>query len=475
MKRTLKPQVILVLTLFIGIICLILLLLPKDIFLVEFKPVVKIGLRENINSNKVKMCYGSKYFFNKSSCEDISSNIKVTGEVDINNVGNYVLVYTIDYKGISRTLNQTIIVYDNESPVIDFLGQDGVNKCIKGNIYEPPFKATDTQDGDLTNKVKRKIDGDYYVYSVSDSSGNKAVARRFIIKNDVVHPRIELTGGSEIYLVLNEEYVEPGFVVSDNCDQDINEKVIISGTVNSQQEGTYFITYEVTDASNNYTSVVRKVIVGKQKQVIENKVVYLTFDDGPSIYTEKILDVLKKYDIKATYFVTAQFPKYLPVLNRIHNEGHSIGLHSYSHVFKKIYANENNFFADIDKLNEVIKEHTGAYSKILRFAGGGSNRVSKFNPGIMTRLAKRVTEKGYIYFDWNVDSQDTSLTDSNKIADTVIKQLKGKQLFYIVLQHDNKIANVKSLEKIIEFGLENGYVFKPLSTNSPDVHQRINN
>ena len=127
MKRTLKPQVILVLTLFIGIICLILLLLPKDIFLVEFKPVVKIGLRENINSNKVKMCYGSKYFFNKSSCEDISSNIKVTGEVDINNVGNYVLVYTIDYKGISRTLNQTIIVYDNESPVIDFLGQDGVN------------------------------------------------------------------------------------------------------------------------------------------------------------------------------------------------------------------------------------------------------------------------------------------------------------------------------------------------------------
>ena len=107
-------------------------------------------------------------------------------------------------------------------------------------------------------------------------------------------PRIELTGGSEIYLVLNEEFVDPGFVVSDNSDQDINEKVIISGTVNSQQEGTYFITYEVTDASNNYTSVVRKVIVGKQKQVIENKVVYLTFDDGPSIYTEKILDVLKK-------------------------------------------------------------------------------------------------------------------------------------------------------------------------------------
>lgn len=475
MRRTLKPEVIIISTIFMALVAIILLMLPKDIYIVKFEPLVRIGLNSEEKIDKVKMCYGSRYFHGEGSCQDISKNITVTGKIDNKKIGNYVLVYSIDYKGIKRTLNQTIQVYDNEKPEIDFLGVEVVSKCPNGKISESEFKASDKQDGDLTKKVKRKIEKDKYVYTVTDSAGNKAEATRSILEGDLIPPIIELKSGNEIKIALNEKYIELGYIVTDNCVDDLSSKVTIEGTVDSSVEGVYFLTYLVTDESNNQASIVRKVIVGNPKEQPAQKVVYLTFDDGPGIYTGQILDVLKKYDVKATFFVTAQFKNYLPILKRIHEEGHSIGVHSYSHVFKNIYASEDNFFADIDKINAIIKEHTGQHSRLLRFAGGGSNRVSKFNPGIMTRLAKKVTENGYAYFDWNVDSNDTSLTSPDKIANKVIEQLKYKSLFYIVLQHDIKVANIKSVEKIIEFGLKNNYVFKPLTVNSPTVHHQINN
>ena len=91
----------------------------------------------------------------------------------------------------------------------------------------------------------------------------------------------------------------------------------------------------------------------------------------------------------------------------------------------------------------------------------------------MTKLALEVEVRGYKYFDWNVGSSDTSTSDSNKIANNVIKSLrKGSN---IVLQHDTKYSSVKAVSKIIEYGLANGYIFAPLDITSPSAHHKIAN
>ena len=129
---------------------------------------------------------------------------------------------------------------------------------------------------------------------------------------------------------------------------------------------------------------------------------------------------------------------------------------------------------DFNNMNKVIYEQTGIYSKIFRFPGGSSNTISRFNKGIMTEIANKMNELGYYYFDWNVDSMDTSTTDSDKIFENVINGMALNE-YSVVLMHDIKKANIESVEKIVSYGLENGYTFLPLDETSPIVHHSINN
>lgn len=205
----------------------------------------------------------------------------------------------------------------------------------------------------------------------------------------------------------------------------------------------------------------------------EGKTVYLTFDDGPSKHTPRLLDILAKYGVKATFFVTGYGdPDYL---TREHDEGHSVAVHSFSHDMYKIYRSEEAYFEDLDKMNGIIKEKTGEYSYLVRFPGGSSNTVSKYNPGIMTRLAKALEERGYVYFDWNASGQDAVTDpDGDVIFDNVVTSCKGKK-DCVVLLHDSKGETVDVVERIINWGLERGYVFKRLTKDSPAVHHRISN
>lgn len=475
MKRRLKTEFIITGFIFIVITTMILLLLPKNIYVFDFDSDKTIALNTNFDPEIVSACYGSRFFYNFSPCFDITKEIEIVGEVDLDNVGNYILIYKIDYKGIKKNYNQVVRVIDDQKPLIDFLGNEEVFMCPNNSIYEPEFIGYDNQDGDISSKVKRYIEKSQYVYEVEDSSGNITKSSRNINYNDTTNPSIELTGGNNINIPLNQEYVEPGFVVTDNCNDNLNEKVIVEGKINPNKEGIYLLIYSVLDDSKNFASTTRRVIVGNPKINEEKKIVCLTFDDGPGPYTIDILDVLKKYNVKATFFVTGQFPKHSDVLKRIKDDNHSIGLHTYSHVFKNIYASEENFFKDIDKLNELIKLKTGTYSEILRFAGGSSNTSSYFNRGIMTTLAKKVEERGYKYFDWNVDSMDSKYYDSTTIANNVINSLKVNKNYFIVLQHDTKKANIEATKLIIEDGLKRGYVFQTLSKNSLKIHHGINN
>ena len=212
----------------------------------------------------------------------------------------------------------------------------------------------------------------------------------------------------------------------------------------------------------------------KKNKKAKGGVIYLTFDDGPGKYTAHLLDVLAKYGVKATFFVTGTGDSSL--IAREAKEGHSVGIHTLTHKYSKIYKSEEAFFADINAMNEIIKEQTGSYTKLLRFPGGSSNTVSrKYKEGIMTSLTKAVTEKGFTYFDWNVLSGDAGGTiKTEKVYSNVINGVRDKS-YAVVLQHDVRGFSVNAVEKIIKWGLNNGYTFEPLTVDGPTVHQRVNN
>lgn len=186
-------------------------------------------------------------------------------------------------------------------------------------------------------------------------------------------------------------------------------------------------------------------------QAGENRKVYLTFDDGPSVYTEELLDILAEYDVRATFFVTGKDKeKYADTYRRIVEEGHTLGMHSYSHEYGTIYASVENFQEDIELLRDFLYNETGVVSNFYRFPGGSSNQVSKTD---IHEMIDYLDAMGISYFDWNVSSGDAAgaVTSSDQIVDRVMEQLPSHRVA-VVLMHDakNKRSTVDALPKLIE-------------------------
>lgn len=360
---------------------------------------------------------------------------------------------------------------------------------LPGQAYaEEGFTAADNYDGDLTAQVVRKDRGDHIIYTVKDSSGNKTTVTRTVKFNDPIPPELKLRGSAKLTVTAGGSFRDPGWEATDNCDGDLSEKVTVSGSVNTMVPGTYVLTYTVQDAYQNVAKAERTVVVAERPSQSDNVIVplpdivlpegdrfiYLTFDDGPSQYTPKLLDVLKKYNVKATFFVVNTY--YTGTLKRIADEGHTVAIHSASHKYNEIYRSEDAYFADLYRMQDIIKAHTGQTATILRFPGGSSNSVSKkYNKGIMTRLSQQVQERGFRYFDWNVPSGDTDgLTTAQEVYERVITGVQ-KHKYSVVLQHDIKGYSVDAVESIIVWGLNNGYTFLPLTMDSPACEHNINN
>lgn len=207
------------------------------------------------------------------------------------------------------------------------------------------------------------------------------------------------------------------------------------------------------------------------------KTIYLTFDDGPSPRTPEVLRILKQYGVKATFFVV-NGGKYNKYMKDIVADGHTIALHSYSHDYKKIYSSETAYFQDLQQISDLVYEQTGVRSHIVRFPGGSSNTVSrKYNRGIMGRLTSQMSDKGYVYFDWNLSSGDAN---GNSVASSTIinncRKVPSKQTI-VVLMHDAsaKKTTVAALPAIIEYYKAAGCKFGTLSESTPTVHQRVLN
>ncbi len=408
--------------------------------------------------------------------------VTVSGNLDTAKVGSYYLKYTAVYDGIVSTNYRLVHVTDTQAPTITLVTDPEKYTLPNETYVEEGFSAVDGYDGDLTDRVQRTQTQESVFYTVTDLSGNVATAEREIVYSDPVPPVLELKGGEKITLWVGQEYKEPGYTATDNCDGDLSGSVKVTGSVNTKKKGSYTLTYTVQDTYKNKTSVTRTVNVkgelSNSDQLLNTvtpngKVIYLTFDDGPGPHTPKLLDVLKQYNVKATFFVVKN--GYGSTIQRIVQEGHSIGVHTASHDFKKVYASEDAYFADLNAVHNHVLQLTGIDTSLLRFPGGSSNTVSRFNPGIMTRLTQNVKELGFRYFDWNVDSNDAGgAKTASQVFYNVINGVSGKKVS-VVLQHDIKQYSVEAVEQIIVWGLENGYTFLPLDTTSPVCEHPVRN
>lgn len=289
----------------------------------------------------------------------------------------------------------------------------------------------------------------------------------------IMKPSIYLMGNNHVYLQINHAYTELGATAT-ILNKDISKNIIVSGEVDTTKLGTYKLTYTIK--SNNIVSRVTRYVTILENLPERNSTIYITFDDGPSNITSKLLDVLKEENVKATFFILNWDDKYDTVIKRMANEGHTIGLHGYIHKYRKNYKSVDAYFNDLLLIHDKVYATTGVDSRIIRFIGGSSNTISRFNRGIMTKLTKEVIKKGYFYFDWNIDSKDTKRISSNRVYKNVINKLKDKET-YIVLMHDydNNKKTVTALKKIIEYGKENGYIFGNITEYTKPTNHKVRN
>lgn len=399
-----------------------------------------------------------------------------------------VVTYTVkDSSGNEATVTRTIVYKDVVAPVITLESTEPLVIGMGEELKVPSCTSTDDCDGDVsasiesTNDVDTSKPGTYKItYTAKDSEGNVGTAELEVKVVDRTPPEIKFAGDTYAYVKLNDTYTAPGFTATDNIDGDITSKVVSEGSVDTSKKGTYTVTYSVEDSSGNKaTETVTVYVYSPQEDVTidpGNKVIYLTFDDGPGKYTEQLLDLLDKYNVKVTFFVTNQFPGYQHLIAEEAKRGHTVAIHSLTHEFS-IYKSEETYFEDLEAMNDIIEKQTGKRTQLIRFPGGSSNAVSKkYCEGIMTRLVKSVTARGYKFADWNVSSGDAGGTTAREgVAKNVIKGCSSGSKASVVLQHDIKKFSVEATEDIIVWGLANGYTFLPMDMTSPMAHQALNN
>ena len=198
--------------------------------------------------------------------------------------------------------------------------------------------------------------------------------------------------------------------------------------------------------------------------------VYLTFDDGPSDNTEEILDILDEYGVKATFFVCGKEDETsLALYKEIVDRGHTLGMHSYSHNYSTLYKSLKSFKSDFNKIHSLLEDVTGLDITLYRFPGGSSNQVSNID---MKECISWFNEKGIVYYDWNVSSEDA--VSNSYTAKSVIKSVMrdiGKYTESVVLLHDTaaKDETVKALPDLIEKLQKQGYELLPITEDTTPV------
>lgn len=472
LKKDIKKKAILL----VGILCIVTVvffifkMFNKPLIAFKKNP-VEVEINENIDPTSYIEEIHGKYK---------SSDVKIdASQVDTKKLGEYTIQYALN----DKKYDLTVKVVDTHAPTFKVKNLDidvGMKVDVKDVVSDikdaTKTKAYFKKDYNFTKEGKQNV-----TVVVEDEGGNKTEKEIEVnIVKDTEKP--ELTGLHDLTVKVNGEvdYLS-GLSATDNRDPK-PEVTVDSSEVNLKKEGTYTVKYTVKDRSGNTETFSRNVkvlkkVVSKTVPASDEKIVYLTFDDGPSENTKKIIDILDKYDAKATFFVTGNNKKCNKYIKEAYEKGHTIGLHTYSHDYKEVYSSMDAYFDDLNKIGQMVKEQIGFVPKYIRFPGGSSNTKSaSYCKGLMTTLVSEVQNRGYQYYDWNADSTDAA--GNNRPVSVIVKnatQSKAKNIN--LLMHDTaaKSTTVEALPKIIEHYQKLGYTFKGIDDTSFTPHHGVNN
>ena len=405
-------------------------------------------------------------------------DVHLIGSVDSKKKGRY----NVKIRCHNKVKPLTVEVSDTKAPTLK-VSNYKTDKFEKVNVsnFNPQVK-----DADPINKIKMTLgkeepldkSGEYEVkITAEDSSGNKTYKKAKLKRVDDKTPPA-LTVGANLFCTAGQDLTDDVLLngVSAKDDFDKSPKITVdSSAVQMSTPGTYKVKYKCKDRSGNVSKASKDVIVSAT--IGDNqKVIYLTFDDGPSPNTEKILNILAKYNVKGTFFVTGNDASFRHLITRAAKEGHTVGLHTYTHQYS-IYSSEETFFSDLNNVKNMVKQLTGTDAHHIRFAGGSSNTISRsYNQGIMSRLVKAVQNKGYKYYDWNVSSGDAAGNLVSK-SSIVANSTSSRANHICLLMHDSrpKTTTVDALPEIIQHYKSLGYAFLPISDSTPVFHHGVNN
>lgn len=346
------------------------------------------------------------------------------------------------------------------------------------------------------NKIKHLNDKTFYLYNAKNTHTAKIKLSLlpilvFIISLILISVQIAFSWNN---LLAKNETINTSQTIASTSQQEVQNTTKITkseinntpATIDNNTNTTNTTetpskpTENKTNENKTQTNKVSENKTAESKTTTSNgkSIAYLTFDDGPSSITNSVLDILKKYNVKATFFVINSGSYNKTTLQREVNEGHTIGLHAYDHNYAIAYKDDNSYLDGIDKLRAKVKADTGFDSHYIRFPGGSSNTISKrYSKGIMSRITKTAKQRGYKYYDWNVDDDDAgSARTADDCYNNVVRELRPNRS-NIVLMHDfgtnKKILD--ALPRIIEYCQKNGYTMLPIDDNTPEIHHGISN
>lgn len=219
---------------------------------------------------------------------------------------------------------------------------------------------------------------------------------------------------------------------------------------------------EPAEAPSSYTELYPELYCYGTSDIVYNAdddYLYLTFDDGPSKYTENILYYLDKYNLKATFFVVPSgSDESNRLLKKIADAGHTIGIHSASHVYNEIYASVEAYLDDFKTAYDRVYNATGIKCELFRFPGGS---INDYNCDTRDAIIEEMTRRGFIYFDWNVDSEDALGATWTQMYTNVLSEVEGKTRAVILMHdHNGGYNTILVLEDIIKALISDERCFK---------------
>lgn len=444
----------LIIFLFICIIFLLCFAFKNPILLYSSNPTVELNQKYDPKTNIQQVFFHS------------DSKVKISGDINTEKIGDYTITYQIgDYKKTCK-----VSVKDALAPELKVKSyKTDMKQNIKPELFVESVKDDSKVSLSFKNKPTKAKKQTVVIIAKDEYGNSTSKEAELTLAKDTKKPVINK---KSITVHANSEpNYKKSIQVTDDLDS--NPKVKIDASkVNIKKEGTYKLFVTATDCSGNKAKATIKVIVEHPR-----KVIYLTFDDGPSENTDKILKILKKYKIKATFFVTGNNPDYNSSIKKAANQGNTIALHTYTHDYATVYSSTTAYFEDLQKVSDMVKQITGKAPKYIRFPGGSSNKVSmKYSQGIMTALTSMVHEKGYEYFDWNCTSSDAAAA-TVPTQDIIDSSINCDYDQIMLLFHDSspKTTTVEALPAIIENYKSRGYAFKAISDDTPEFHHGVNN